>query len=333
MISIALVGAGFIGNVHGKNLALNPEVKFAGIYDCASNRAAELAEKYGTKCFTDYQDILDDRSIDALVIGSSTPTHADFLTRAARAGKAIFCEKPIDLSLDIAIKAVEACNATNARVMMDFNRRYDAGYAELKRAVSNGEIGEPQIISLVSRGPNLPDIEYLKVSGGQMRDQTVHFFDLARWLLNKEPLEVAVMGSALVDPRVAEIGDVDTSIAALKFDGGAICHIDSAREIAYGYDESIEISGTKGKIAANPVRIRNVSRYLPGIVCSDGLHEGWFERMEPTYQQSLAAFVSAMNADDFSSVPTLADGIAAQKIAEAATRALNNKTIEKIETL
>lgn len=205
--------------------------------------------------------------------------------------------------------------------MVDFNRRYDADYAVLRAAVTAGEVGAPELIQMSTRGPQLPPLEYLAVSGGQMRDQTVHFFDLLRWITGEDPVEVFVSGSALVDPRVADLGDVDTSIATLRLPSGALVQIDSTRRIGYGYDERIEVAGSTGMIEAGRQRTGFVSRYSLGTVTSTGLHEGWFERMRGTYRVALDAFVTAL-ATDVPDYPTLDDGLKAQRIAEAATESL-----------
>jgi myo-inositol 2-dehydrogenase/D-chiro-inositol 1-dehydrogenase len=321
MKRVALFGAGFIGTVHGRNLAADPRVDLACIYDADASRAARLAAELGTTTAGSVEQVLEDPSVDAVVIASSTNTHADLLTASARAGKAIFCEKPIDLSLEVAEKAVAAVAETDAPVMVDFCRRFDPPYAALRKAVADGEISEVELIQMSSRGPSLPPIAYLEVSGGQMFDQLIHFFDLMCWITGLEPVSVTVTGSALVDPQVAEVGDVDTSVAVLKLSNGAICQIDAQRRIGYGYDERIEVNGSASMVEAGRQRTGWVNHYEAGQVRTDGMHPGWFERSEHTFKASIGAFIDALEAGREPS-PNLADGLRAQRIANAATTSL-----------
>jgi myo-inositol 2-dehydrogenase/D-chiro-inositol 1-dehydrogenase len=193
---------------------------------------------------------------------TSTNTHVEYLKRSAQAGKAVYCEKPIGLDYQEAVDAVGVVRAANVPVMLGFNRRFDPNHAALCDEVRRGEVGNLEIIQMTSRGPNLPAISYLATSGGQLRDQTVHFFDLLRWITNDEPQEVYAMGAAMVDPKVAEVGDLDTSVVTMRMNSGALCQIDSSRRTGYGYDERIEVFGSKGMIESRRQRARGVSRYL-----------------------------------------------------------------------
>jgi myo-inositol 2-dehydrogenase/D-chiro-inositol 1-dehydrogenase len=321
MIRFALIGAGFIGNVHARNLAAHPAIDFALVHDVDAGRAAEVAGRYGAQVAPDLDSIFGSDAIDAVYIASSTNTHADYLERAARAGKAILCEKPIDLDIERVRHAVEAVTAAGVPVMMDFNRRFDLNHAELRAQVAAGEAGTIELVQMTARGPAVPPMEYIKVSGGQMRDQTIHFFDLLRWITQDDPVEVHVMGAALADPRVGEAGDVDTSVALLRLRGGALCQIDSVRRTSYGYDERIEVFGSKGMVESRRQRFRGVSRYHGDRIVEDGLHAGWFERIEASYYAALDAFINALQSGTPPS-PSLEDGLKAQLIAEAATRSL-----------
>lgn len=321
MQRFALIGAGFIGSVHAHSLAAHPDVDFRYVYDVDPARAARLAAAHGARPARSLEEAFDPAEVDAVFIASSTDTHAAHLRCAADAGIAALVEKPIDLDLAQAKDVVAHVEAAGIPAMVDFNRRFDRDHDALKRVVDSGELGEIALMQLTSRGPSLPPIEYLKVSGGQMRDQTVHFFDLARWITGADPVEVHVMGSALSDPRVAEIGDVDTSIATLRLPGGALVQIDSVRHTGYGYDERIEVLGSAGMAESGRMRAGNVTRFLGSTATSDGLHAGWFERVQPTYAAALAAFVAAL--DENAPPPaTLDDGLRAQAIAEAATLSL-----------
>lgn len=330
MIRFALIGAGFIGSVHARNLAAHPGVDFALVYDLDPTRAADVAGRHGVRVAADLDVIFASGEIDAVFIASSTNTHAEYLERAARAGKAILCEKPIDLELERVRRAVAAVTIAGVPAMINFNRRFDANHAELRANVLAGEAGTIELVQMTTRGPAVPPLEYVKVSGGQMRDQTIHFFDLLRWIAQDDPVEVHAMGAALADPRVAQYGDVDTSIAVLRMRGGALCQIDSVRRTGYGYDERIEVFGSQGMVESRRQRFRGVSRYHGDKIVEDGLHAGWFERIEASYYLSLDAFVTAVQ-HGTAPVPSLDDGLKAQLIAEAATQSLQRGAPVRIE--
>jgi myo-inositol 2-dehydrogenase/D-chiro-inositol 1-dehydrogenase len=295
MHRFALLGAGFIGSVHAANLANHPRVDFTLVYDIDSVRAERLAAQHDAEAADTLEAAFDPDRLDAVLIASSTDTHADHLHRAADAGLAVLCEKPIDLDLDRAIDAARYTQSHGIRAMVDFNRRFDRDYRELKRSVDAGEIGDVELIQLTSRGPAMPPLEYIAVSGGQMRDQTIHFFDLARWISSLDPVEVYATGTAIAEPRLADHGDVDTSVATLRLPSGALVQIDSTRRIGYGYDERIEVLGSSGMIEARRQRTGSVSRYQAGQIIDDGLHPGWFERVQPTYAAALDHFVRSLD--------------------------------------
>lgn len=330
MTRIALIGAGFIGGVHAAALAANPDVDFALVYDIDAERAAALAGQHGTQPTDDLAAVFDNERIDAVLIASSSNTHTDHLRTAADTGIAALCEKPIDPDFAAAVETVRYVERSGIPAMVGFNRRFDADYSALHQALAAGEIGSPELIQMSSRGPQSPPIEYVAVSGGQMRDQAVHFFDLTRWLVGEDPVAVHATGSALADPRITEYGDVDTSAIALTLPSGAIAQIDCIRRTGYGYDERMEVFGSGGLLQVRPHRVGNVSRYAHGQVVEGGLHHGWFERVEPTYAASLAAFVAALSSGAPMPV-TLRDGLKAQAIAEAATRSLQTGTTEPID--
>lgn len=298
MQRFALLGAGFIGSVHAANLAANPGVDFALVYDVDHARAAALAETHGIRATMDIEAAFDPDTIDAVFIASSTDTHARHLRRAADAGVAVLCEKPIDLDLNQATEVVKYVTERSTRAMIDFNRRFDRDYMELKRVVDSGEIGDIELIQLTTRGPSMPPLEYIAVSGGQMRDQTVHFFDLARWIADLDPMEAFATGSTLAEPRLAELGDVDTSVVTLRLPTGALVQIDSVRRVGYGYDERVEVLGSTGMVEARRHSTGTVSRYSAGKIVNDGMHAGWFERIRPTYAAALDHFVISLERGD-----------------------------------
>lgn len=250
MQRFALIGAGFIGAVHAQSLAANPEVDFRFVYDVDLARAERLAFSHGATAVPSLEQVFDATQVDAVLIASSTNRHTEHLRLAADAGIAALCEKPIDLDLETARETVAYVEAAGITAMVDFNRRFDRDYAEVKRIVDAGEIGDVELVQLSSRGPSMPPLEYIAVSGGQMRDQTVHFFDLATWITGLDAVAVYATGSALAEPRIAEYGDVDTSVATVRLANGALVQIDSIRRSGYGYDERLEVFGSTGLVEA-----------------------------------------------------------------------------------
>ena len=328
MIKFAQFGAGFIGKIHGANIVKHPKAELAYIYDVVPAAAESLAVKLGAKVASSPEEILAS-DVDAVMIASSTNTHADLLSGAIQAGKAIYCEKPVDLNIDrVKVVAQEAKN-TSKPILVGFSRRFDANHLGVRQALQSGELGKLEMMHLTSRGPQPPPISYVKVSGGQLRDQTIHFFDMLRWLAGEDPVEVYATGAALIDPAIGEAGDVDTSMVILKLASGALCHIDSSRRADYGYDERVEVFGSKGMAVSRRKPRREVTIYQGEKVISDGLHAGWFERMEPTFYQAVDALIRAMEGEQVE-YPTLTDGLKAQLIAEAAVESLQTNRPIKI---
>jgi myo-inositol 2-dehydrogenase / D-chiro-inositol 1-dehydrogenase len=321
MLKVGVIGTGFIGSVHAKNVARHPATELVAVCDVNLESAGKLAAATGAKAVVDAAEIFNNPDVEAVFVCTSTNTHVDYLKRAALAGKAIYCEKPIGLDYQEAVEAVSVVRAAKVPVMLGFNRRFDPNHAALFEEVRRGDVGNLEIIQMTSRGPSLPAISYLATSGGQLRDQTVHFFDLLRWITGDEPDEVFALGAAMVDPKVAEVGDVDTSIVAIRMKSGALCEIDSSRRAGYGYDERIEVFGSKGMIESRRQRARGVSRYIGDKIIEDGLHAGWFERIEQSYYVALEAFSQAI-AKGAAPSPSLEDGLSAQLLADKATESL-----------
>ena len=317
-----------MGNVHAANLALHPAVSFEFVADIDEERARDTADKYGAR--TIQVDAVFESDVDAVLIASSTDTHADLMEWAAAAGKAIYCEKPIDLDLERAKRAGRVVERAGVPFMIGFNRRFDRSHLGVKEAIDTGEIGRIEIVQLTSRGPMPPPISYVKVSGGQMRDQAIHFFDLARWLTGDEPVEIFAIGDALVDPAVGDAGDVDTSLVVMRMASGALCQIDCSRRTAYGYDERLEVFGSLGMAESRRQRMRDVSLYKGRNVVEAGMHPGWFDRVKETYYAALDAFVRMLEGENLA-LPSLVDGLAAQTIADAATRSLQSGTPERLD--
>jgi myo-inositol 2-dehydrogenase/D-chiro-inositol 1-dehydrogenase len=243
--SFCIVGSGFIGQVHAASLARHERTVLAMVADADPERAKALASRYGARAVTVAEAINSD-AIDAVLIASSTPSHAALLEAAARA--AVYCEKPIDLSLARARQVVEKVLPLGVPVTVGFNRRFDASHQQLRREIEAGAIGQIELVQMVCRASVMPPLEYLRSSGGQMRDQAIHFFDLLRFLTGDEVTTVAALGAALALAEIAEFDDVDTSIVMLRMRGGALAQLDNTRRTGHGYDERISLLGPQGVI-------------------------------------------------------------------------------------
>lgn len=328
MIKFAQFGAGFIGKIHGANIAKHPRSELTYIYDVFPAAAEQLAAQLGTKVTSSPEEIWES-DVDAVLIASSTNTHAYLLSNAIKAGKPVYCEKPVDLDIERVKAVVQQAQQTDLPIFVGFSRRFDANHLRIRQAFQNGEIGKLEMMHITARDPKPPPLAYVKVSGGQYRDQTIHFFDMLRWLADEDPVEVYAAGAALVDPAIGEAGDVDTSMLVLKFPSGALCHINCSRRADYGYDERVELFGSKGMAISRRKPRREVSFYKGESVISDGMYPGWFERMEPTFYQALDTFIKAVEGEK-TEYPNLIDGLKAQMIAEAAVESLKTNQPVKI---
>jgi myo-inositol 2-dehydrogenase/D-chiro-inositol 1-dehydrogenase len=293
LLNFAQFGAGRIGAIHAANLAASGEAVLRYVVDVNAEAAAALAARHGARV-ADTATALSDPEVGAVIIASSTDTHADLVTEAARAGKAIFCEKPIDLSL----ARVDACLAevrkAGVPMLVGFNRRFDPSFFQLRRRIGEGAIGAVEQVIITSRDPGLPPISYLKVSGGQFRDMTIHDFDMARWLLGEEPEWVFATGSCLVDPAVAEIGDIDSAMVVMRTASGRLCHINNSRRASYGYDQRIEVHGSLGRLSAGNRTPTTVELADARAVSADKPLHFFLERYAEAYRAELAAFVAAV---------------------------------------
>jgi myo-inositol 2-dehydrogenase/D-chiro-inositol 1-dehydrogenase len=261
VIDVCQFGAGRIGKIHAANIAAHPGARLRYVVDVNREAAAELAKAYGAEV-VDADTALADTGVGAVVVASSTDTHADVAEAAARAGKAIFCEKPIDLDIGRVDACLSALKQGGASMFVGFNRRFDPSFAALHDAVREGRVGKLEMVSITSRDPAPPPLDYIKVSGGLFRDMTIHDFDMARWLLGEDPVEVFATGSCLVDPGIGQAGDIDTALVTLKTGSGALCQISNSRRAVYGYDQRIEVLGEKGMLRAEnklPTTVENAT--------------------------------------------------------------------------
>jgi myo-inositol 2-dehydrogenase / D-chiro-inositol 1-dehydrogenase len=299
-LNVGLIGAGRIGRVHAENLALRiPSAELRVVADVNAAAAADLVARYRIPHSEgDYRAVLDDPDIEAVVICSSTDTHARIIEEAAQAGKHIFCEKPIALNLDSIDRALAAVERAGVKLQIGFNRRFDANYARVRQGIERGEIGDLHMLHIISRDPGPPPIEYVRVSGGIFLDMTIHDFDMARFLSGSEAEEVFTMADVKVDPAIGEAGDVDTAMIMLRFDNGVIGTIDNSRRAVYGYDQRVEAFGSGGAIntannypnAATISDAQSVRRDLP--------LNFFMERYTESFLREMQAFVQAVLRDE-----------------------------------
>ncbi|MBN2391738.1 MAG: inositol 2-dehydrogenase [Anaerolineae bacterium] len=289
-INLGLVGAGRIGRVHAEHLAWRiPEANLIAVADIFEGAAQKLAADLQIPAaFRDHRRIMDDDAIEAVVICSSTDTHAQFIEEAAQAGKHIFCEKPIDHDLTRIDRALAVVERAGVKLQIGFNRRFDPSFQRVREIVAAGQIGEPHLLHITSRDPAPPPIEYVKVSGGIFLDMTIHDFDMARFLIGSEVEEIYAAGGVRVDPAIGEAGDIDTAITTLRFENGVIGVIDNSRQAVYGYDQRIEVFGSGGCVTAdnnypNTTRIsdaQRVHRDLPLNFFMDRYTESYLTEMK-----------------------------------------------------
>jgi myo-inositol 2-dehydrogenase / D-chiro-inositol 1-dehydrogenase len=317
MIEVALFGAGRIGKIHAANLAAQPGVRFKYVVDVNAEAAATLAAQHGGSSAS-IDTALADPAVKAVVIASSTDTHADLILRSAAAGKAIFCEKPVDLTLDRARACAAAVKEAGVLCMLGFQRRYDPTFAAVKRRIEAGEIGTPEMLVVTSRDPGPPPVSYIKVSGGIFKDMLIHDFDIFRWILDDEAVSVHATGSCLVDPAIAEAGDLDSTVVTIRTAKGRLCQINTTRRAAYGYDQRFEVLGSKGMLQAGNHKPTEVTAYGVEHVSVDKPEDFFLERYRVAYAQEMAHFFDALT----NGTPlrtTVHDGLKALELAEAAT--------------
>ncbi|MGS0742566.1 Gfo/Idh/MocA family protein, partial [Glaciimonas sp. GG7] len=249
MIDVAVFGAGRIGKIHAGNLVAQPGVRLKYVSDVNAQAAQELATLHGAEVAT-IDAALADPLVGAVLIASSTDTHADLILRAVAAGKAIFCEKPVDLTLARAKECAIAVAAAKVTCMIGFQRRFDPTFEALKVRLAAGEIGVPEMLIVTSRDPGAPPVSYLKSSGGIFKDMLIHDFDIFRWILDDEAVSISATGSCLSDPAIAEAGDIDSAVVTIRTRSGRLCQINTSRRAAYGYDQRFEVLGSQGMLQA-----------------------------------------------------------------------------------
>ena len=323
-IRVGVIGAGRIGKIHAGNLATRvPGAEVAAIADVNLAAARELADKlHVAKVTADFNEIINDPAIDAVAICSSTGTHAALIIAAANAGKHIFCEKPVDHSLEKIDRAIVAVEKAGVKCQIGFNRRFDPNFKKIRELVKEGKIGDLHLLRITSRDPAPPPAEYVKASGGMFLDMTIHDFDMARYISGSEVVEVYAAGGVLVDPAIGEEGDIDTAIITLKFANGAIGTIDNSRKAVYGYDQRLEVFGSGGMAAAaNNTPNATVFSSADGVVSEKPLYF-FLERYMDSFIAEMRDFIEAVRGGVDTPVNVL-DGRKPVVIAMAAKKSLD----------
>ncbi|MEO7208250.1 MAG: inositol 2-dehydrogenase [Steroidobacteraceae bacterium] len=314
MFNVAIFGAGRIGQIHARNAAAQPELTLKFVVD--PNRAAANALARQTAAeVVDMDAALGDGSVAGIIIASATNAHLDQALLAAAAGKAIFCEKPLDL--DLARARGAAAQLSGARMLVGFNRRFDPHFAALKAKIESQAIGTLESLNIVSHDPGPPPVSYIRASGGLFKDMAIHDFDMARWLLGEEPTEVFASASCLVDPAIAAAGDVDTARTLLRTETGRLCVISNTRRSGYGYDQRVEAYGSAGTVRVDNVLMSTVSTVTERGSTSDALQNFFLERYAEAYRLEMGHFVDILR-DGQTPLAGYRDGVAALVLAEAA---------------
>ncbi|MPR10610.1 inositol 2-dehydrogenase [Microvirga tunisiensis] len=328
MLRVAVLGAGRIGKIHAANVAMNRNAKLVAVADPFGDAASSLADLLSCEASQDPIPLIERDDVDAVVIGTPTDTHVSLMLHAVRLGKAVLCEKPIDLDIAKADAALHEIERLNGRVMLAFNRRFDPSAQQLRQTIDAGTIGEVRQVIITSRDPGLPSREYLKHSGGIFRDMVIHDFDMARWLLGEEPTEVMATASRLVDPALTEVDDFDTVMVQMRTASGRQCHINCCREAVYGYDQRFEIFGSAGMLQNENLRPTTVRRWTRHETeAGEPLLNFFLERYADAYRYELDAFIAAVQAGSPMPV-TPFDGRQALRLADCALEsALSGRSV------
>ncbi|AGM44721.1 inositol 2-dehydrogenase [Aeromonas hydrophila] len=323
MFNIALFGAGRIGQVHAVNIADHNETRLYSVIDPHQEGALTLAAKHGAKVQS-CEEAMVDPQIHGVLIASATDTHADLIEHAARAGKTIFCEKPVHLDLARVRDCLATVAACNVPLFVGFNRRFDPQFRRVKTDAQAGCIGKPESLLIISRDPSPPPAEYVRVSGGMFRDMTIHDFDMARFIMGEEPVSVYAQGSNLVDPAIGEAGDIDTAFIVLRYASGAMATIVNSRRSSYGYDQRLELHGSEGLLCAGNI-LENQVQHYGKQGCTSALPEHFFlQRYKSAYAAEWEHFVAVLRGE---AVPDCSgdDGERALYLADKALESLRSQ--------
>jgi myo-inositol 2-dehydrogenase/D-chiro-inositol 1-dehydrogenase len=331
-VNVAVIGTGRIGRIHARNLKyMIPGARLLALADVAVQSAQQAAGELDIPvCEADYRRLLERPDVDAVIICSSTDTHAGIMVEAAAAGKHIFCEKPIALEMARIDEALAAVARAGVKLQVGFNRRFDPGFSRARNLIAAGKIGVPQLLRISSRDPQPPPLEYVKVSGGLFLDMMIHDFDMARFLMGQEVTELMATGRCLVDPAIGACGDVDTAVVLLKFAGGGLGTIDNSRQAVYGYDQRIEVFGSAGSVAVGNRTPTEVILHNAESIQSDKPLHFFLERYQEAYLAEMEEFVASILEDRSPSVGG-ADGKISVAMGYAALESLHGGCFVKVK--
>jgi len=331
--NVAVAGLGRIGKIHLKNLSRNfSEIKVVAVMDILEE-SISIAHEFNIPVFVKtFDELLTIPELDAVIICSPTDTHADYVIKAAKAGKQIFCEKPLDLSLNRVQEVLGVVDEAGVKLMLGFNRRFDPEFKKIRQLVENNVVGDPQIIKITSRDPGPPPISYIKVSGGMFLDMTIHDFDMARYISGKQVKEVFAKATVKADPEIGEAGDVDTAIITLTFEDDSMAVIDNCRKAVYGYDQRLEVFGSKGMAQAENNFPNNHKLYTETGVLGDLPLHFFLERYDASYNQEIREFIDALISE--AEMPVNGeDGLLSIAIGLAAKKSVKEERPVKIEEI
>ena len=334
MARLAVIGCGRIGKMHAGNIARNPDTRLVGVFDIDSAAASRFAGEAGIRAYGSFEEAAQDPEVDGVIVASATGTHADYIEASVACGTPVLCEKPIDLSLDRVNRCRDAIAGTDVPVQIGFNRRFDPGHAAVRKAAHAGEIGDIHQVIISSRDPSLPQREYLEHAGGLMRDMTIHDFDLARFMLGDEPVDVFAMAERLIDPALmAEVGDHDTAMILLRTENGKQCNINNSRCAVYGYDQRVEILGNNGMVASGNRRPHEFRRHSAAAsdIAAPNLYF-FIERYQEAFMAEISHFAQCINTKSQPSVG-FNDGRAALVLAEAANLSIRERRVVRVEEI
>jgi myo-inositol 2-dehydrogenase / D-chiro-inositol 1-dehydrogenase len=330
-IKFGLLGAGRIGKVHAKAITGDANAKLVAVADAMPAAAQAIADHYGCD-IRSIDAILAATDIDAVVICTPTDTHADLIEQFVKAGKAVFCEKPIDLSLARVKACLEVVRAHKGTLMVGFNRRFDPHFRAVRAEIDKGSIGEVEMVVITSRDPGAPPVDYIKRSGGIFRDMTIHDFDMARFLLGEEITEVVATAAVLVDPAIGKAGDFDSVQVLLKTASGKQAMISNSRRATYGYDQRIEVHGSKGAVSAENQRPVSIEVANAQGYTRPPLHDFFMTRYTEAYAAEIATFIAALTGKG-AAEPTGEDGLIALALADAAVTSVAEGRIVKLSEI
>ena len=334
MIRIAVLGCGRIGRLHAANVAAHPGADLAAVYDVHAPSAQEVAAAHGVTVAANAEEIFASSEVDAVLIASTSGTHADYIEQAVAASKRVFCEKPIDLSLERVNRCAETIKGSSLPIQLGFVRRFDPGHRAARDAMRAGDIGDLHQVIITSRDPSMPPQTYLEVAGGLLRDMTIHDFDLARYMLGEEPVEVFAIAEALIDPALgAELNEVDTAMIVMRTGSGKQCHINNSRRAVYGYDQRVELFGSQGMLLSGNRRPHETRHYSGEQTERAEPYLAFFsERYHDAFMAEIASFVECIEQDKMPEVG-FEDGRKALILAEAAYKSITEQRFVRVDEI